>query len=64
MSGKSIKFGGEKVSKSSSCKNKKSFRAEDININKILVSKEETYVKNHLDTLFDVIMVMLLDHYA
>ena len=43
MSGKSIKFGGEKVNKSKFCKNKKPFRAEDININKLLVSKKETY---------------------
>ena len=43
MSGKSIKFGYEKVNKSNFYKNKKPFKAEDIDISKILVSKTESY---------------------
>ena len=41
MSEKSIKFGYEKVNKRSFCKNKKTFKVEDIDTNKILVSKKE-----------------------
>ena len=43
MSGKSMKFGNEKVNKSSFYRNKKLFKMEDIDINKILVSKKEPY---------------------
>ena len=43
MSGKSIKFGDEKVNKRSFYKNKEPFKVEDIDISKILVSKKETY---------------------
>ena len=46
MSEKNIKFGDEKVNKRSFYKNKKLFKMEDININKILVSKKEPYGKN------------------
>ena len=47
MSGKSIKFGDKEIKKSSFYKNKKSFKAEDIDVNKILVSlKKEKYGKN------------------
>ena len=46
MSGKSIKFGDKEINKSSFYKNKKPFRAEDIDISKILVSlKKEQYGK-------------------
>ena len=67
MSRKSMKFGDEKVNKSNFYKNKKPFNAEDIDINKTLVSKKETYGENHVDTLLDIMMMMmmmLLDHYA
>ena len=40
MSEKSIKLGDEKVNKRSSYKNKKPSKVEDIDINKILVSKK------------------------
>ena len=46
MSEKNIKFGDEKVNKRSFYKNKKLFKMEGININKILVSKKEPYGKN------------------
>ena len=66
MSEKSIKFGYEKVNKRSFCKNKKPFKVEDIDTNKILVSKKESVIKkkNHSDILLDTtMMMMLLDHY-
>ena len=40
MSEKNIKFRDKKVNKSNFYKNKKSFKAEDINISKTLVSKK------------------------
>ena len=43
MSGKSINFGDKKINKSDFYKNKKLFKIEDINFNKILVSKKESY---------------------
>ena len=42
-------------------KGKKLFKVDDIDINKILVSKKEPYgTKNHLDTSLDIMMMMLL----
>ena len=43
MSGKNINFGDEKISKNSFYKNKKLFKIDDIDVNKILVSKKEPY---------------------
>ena len=43
MSGKSINFDDKSINKSSFYKNKKLFSINDININKILVSKKESY---------------------
>ena len=44
MNGKSIKFGDKEINKSSCYKNKKPFKAENIDISKILVSlKKEQY---------------------
>ena len=49
MSGMSINFGDKKINKSNFYKNKKLFKIEDIDINKILVSKKESYgTKNSL----------------
>ena len=49
MSGKSINFDDKKINKSSVYKNKKLFSLNDIDVNKILVSKKESYVtKNSL----------------
>ena len=45
MSGKSINLGDEKVNKSNFYKNKKLFTMEDIDINKILVCKKESFEK-------------------
>ena len=45
MSGKSIFFDGKKINKSNFYKNKKIFKTDDIDINKILVSRKESYGK-------------------
>ena len=45
MSGKSINFGNKKINKSNFYKNKKLFKMDDIDFNKILVSKKELYGK-------------------
>ena len=43
MSGKSINFDDKKINKSNLYKNKKLFKIEDIDVNKILISKRESY---------------------
>ena len=43
MSGKNVNFGDKKVRKSEFCKVKKVSKIDDIDVNKILVSKEEPY---------------------
>ena len=43
MSGKSIDFDDKKINKSNFYKNKKLFSLNDIDVNKILVSKKESY---------------------
>ena len=45
MSGKSIIFNNKKIKKSKFYKNKKLFKIDDIDVNKILVSKKEPYGK-------------------
>ena len=45
MSGKNIIFNDKKINKSNFYKNKKLFKIDDIDINKILVSKKEPYGK-------------------
>ena len=65
MNGKSINSDGKKIEKSDSYeKNKKQFNADDIDVNKILVSKKEhTAQRKNLNTLLDIMIMMLLDHY-
>ena len=46
MSGKNVFFGGKKVIKSDFYKNKKVIKIDDIDVNKILVSKKEPYDTN------------------
>ena len=49
MSGKSINFDDKKINRSNFYKNKKLFDLNEIDVNKILVSKEESYgTKNSL----------------
>ena len=47
MSGKSINFDDKKISKSTFYKNKKLFNIHDLDVNKILVSKKESYCKQN-----------------
>ena len=46
MSEKTINFGDKKINKKDFYNNKKIFNIEDIDINKILISKPETYENN------------------
>ena len=40
-------------------------KIDDSDVNKILVSKEKLHgIKIHLNTLLDIMIMMLLDHYA
>ena len=67
MSGKSITFEDIKINRSNFYKTKKLFKIDDIDINKILVSKKESYGKKiHLNTTLDIMMMMMmsLDHYV
>ena len=65
MSGKNINFNDKKIRKSDFYKNKKLNRIDDIDVNKILVSKKESYGnKNSLNTLLDIMIMMLVDHYV
>ena len=49
MSGKIINFDDKKINKSNFYKNKKLFHLHDLDVNKILVSKKESYAtKNSL----------------
>ena len=45
---------------------KKLFKTKEIDVNKILVSKKESYgtQKIHLNTSLDIMMMMSLDHYV
>ena len=43
MSGKNVNFSDKNIKKSNFYKNKKIIRIDQIDVNKILVSKEETY---------------------
>ena len=52
MSGKSINFEDKKVNKGNFYKNKKLFKIEDIDANKILVSKNESYSKKNSSKYF------------
>ena len=65
MSGKNVNFGDKKVKKSDFYKNKKVIKIENIDVNKILLFKEEPLgKKNYLNILLDIMMMMLSDHYA
>ena len=43
MSGKNVNFGDKEILKSGFYKNKKVIKIDDIDVNKILISKEELY---------------------
>ena len=52
MSGKSISFDNKNIKKSDFYKNKKIFKIEDINVNKIFVSKKESYGAKNANKYF------------
>ena len=65
MSGKSINFDDKKINKGSLYKIKKLLGLNNIDVNKILVSKKNHMVQNsHINTLLDIMMVILLEHYV
>ena len=60
-----ISFDDKKIKKNEFYKNNKVTSIDDIDVNKILVSKEEPYgTRIHLNTLLDTMIMMLLDHYV
>ena len=65
MSRKNINFDDKKINKIDFYKKKKAFQLVNIDVNKIVVSKEERYgTKNALKYLLDIMIMMLLDHYV
>ena len=66
MSRNSINFDDKKFKTSGfyNNKNKKIFNIDDIDVNKILVSKKNNMVNIiHLNTLLGIMIMMLLNHY-
>ena len=69
MSTKNINFDNKKIKKSDFYKkNKKIFNTDDINANKLIKywSLKKKHMANiiHLNTLLDIMIMMLLDHYV
>ena len=66
MNGKNINFGNKNIKKSGFYnKNKKIFDIDDIDSNKILVSKKNNTANIiHLNTLSGIMIATLLDHYT
>ena len=60
---KTINFGDKIINKKDFYNNKKQFNIKDIDTNKILISKPESYDKNNVkNTLLDI-TITKLDHY-
>ena len=65
MSGKNINFEDKKIKKSDLYKNKKITKIDDIYVNKVLVSKKESYgTKNSFKYFIRYNDNVLLDHYV
>ena len=63
MSEKNNNFGDKKIEKKDFYNNKKQFNIKDIDTNKILISKPESYDKNNVkNTLLDITITQL-GHY-
>ena len=60
MSRKKVNLEDKKIKKSDFYKNKKVTKIDDIDVNK----RTMQHKKNHLNTLLDTMIMMLLDHYA
>ena len=65
MSGKNINFGDKKIKKNEFYKNKKVFLIDDADVNKVLIFKKNHMTQRmRLNTLLDIMIMMLLDHYV
>ena len=65
MNGKSINVGCKKIKKSNLYKNKKIFKIDNIDGNKILISEKEPCAeKSQLNISLDIMIRMLLELYA
>ena len=65
MSGKSINVGGKKIKKSNFYKNKKIFKIDNIDGNKILISEKEPCAEtSQVNVSLDIMIRMLLELYA
>ena len=62
MNEEETNFDNKKIEKNGFYKDKKPFPLVDIDVNKILVSKKEHIML--LNTLLDIMIMMLLDHYV
>ena len=61
---KNIKFDEKKIKKSDFYKYKELFKIDELDFNKILVSKKSHMTRKiHLNSLLDITTMMLLDHY-
>ena len=65
MNRKNVNFDNKNIKKSDFYnKNKKIFNIDDIDVNKILVSKKNNMANIiHLNTLLGIMIMVLLDHY-
>ena len=65
MSERIINFDNKKIKISDFYKSIKIFDIDEIDINKILVSKKKNHTvqREHLNTLLNIMIMMLLDHY-
>ena len=63
MNGRNINFNNDKIKKSNTYnKNKKTFNIDDTDVNKISISKNETYGEhNSFKYLLGIMIMMLLD---
>ena len=65
MSKKNINFNDKKLNKSNFCIKKILFKIDDVDVNRILVSKKSLMLeKAHLHTLLGMMLMMTLDHYV
>ena len=66
MGGRDTIFDDKKINKSNFCKNKKLFNIYDIDVGKILISKNVNLMvkRAHLITFLDIMMMMSLDLYV
>ena len=65
MSGKNINFEDEKIKKSEFYKNKKVNSIDNIDVIKYqFLKKNHTAKRIHLNTLLDIMIMMLLNHYV